>query len=53
MLMEGRSSGGAAPYHLEIKVAPRRCHVPSGDNLRGRERGTAIYIQVPSGRCHA
>lgn len=46
--VEGCTSAGA-PYHLEIKVAPRglwRRFMPSGDNLRGRDADSAIYIQV-------
>jgi len=47
-LMEGSSRCGI-PYHLEIKVAPRalwRRFMPGGDNLRGRDTGDAIYVQI-------
>jgi hypothetical protein len=47
-LMEGLTGCGI-PYHFEVKVAPRalwRRFMPSGDNLRGRDAGHAIYVQI-------
>src|SRR5579871_1728373 len=50
LLMECRSREGGIPYHLEIKVAPRdlwnRGFMPSGDNLRGAQKDTSLWVQI-------
>jgi hypothetical protein len=49
LLVEGRSRGVGAPFHLEVKLAPRelwtRGYMTSHDNLRGGV-GDELWVQV-------
>lgn len=50
LLVEGESSPGQTPYHLEVKVGPRclwaRGALPSADNLRCAAADTRLTVQV-------